>query len=193
MLKLQASRFVECTLLPAKLAESKRKLRLIDYQSNFIKGERIPAFLLHPTKESSTTGQLTGELNPLFKFTSNSVQMDGMEEFSAGQLAWGVAEGVNKIRRGKCVQLRLEGFISAEKQPAKKKRKASVKEEKVKGDEADEQPAPSRSIPDPGFDWSIEGYTMEDLDGVALGQKEGRKARKRTAEGAAKENKKVSS
>uniref|UniRef100_A0A915ER45 S1 motif domain-containing protein n=1 Tax=Ditylenchus dipsaci TaxID=166011 RepID=A0A915ER45_9BILA len=190
-------RIVECTLDEAKIAETHKKLRLINYQSEFDYGARVAAYVVSP--EHSTLNTLSGttilgEVNPQFKVMISAERTNKVahpaskdantemeicgELFSGGELVFGKVVGVNKTKRCKYVELTLLD----EDKKSKKKRTKAVSEVKEELDDTKDDvfvlPSPAFApknmtctqrkrrfvkVQEATFEWSLAGFTMDDL------------------------------
>ncbi|KAF7639764.1 hypothetical protein Mgra_00000686 [Meloidogyne graminicola] len=114
----KSNRIVECTARCDKLNESRRKLSILNYRSEFNLGNVITTFIVK--KSQNTTTYLSAEINPDFtaiipkenikinsKFDLQSPQLSISEMFDNGELRFGRVIGVNKTNRGKVIVLEL--------------------------------------------------------------------------------------
>ncbi|KAI3418862.1 hypothetical protein GPALN_007962 [Globodera pallida] len=121
----QSDRIVECTCIPDKVQESRKKLSLIRYREEFNTGNIVPVFIVDTAKkEEEDTDQphIIGEINPDFRAiipldqkpsattnteTEEAKPTNHLQLFDTGELRYGRVVSVNKTKKGRVVCLSL--------------------------------------------------------------------------------------
>ncbi|KAI6186326.1 Protein RRP5-like protein [Aphelenchoides besseyi] len=182
------TRFVECTMVPSKIAEPHKKLRLINYKSLFERGDRVNVFVGDVMKmKSSDHKYIIAEINPLFfahipnhyvdriKPSSDAdIQLSSDDltlKFNNGELLRGLVISQSRTARAKYLTVALGDCILKEEPEDEETSRNKVKKRKkqnseTKAEEDDETKPDESMISDPGFDFSTNMFSMENLSKV---------------------------
>uniref|UniRef100_A0A914GQJ6 Uncharacterized protein n=1 Tax=Globodera rostochiensis TaxID=31243 RepID=A0A914GQJ6_GLORO len=121
----QSDRIVECTCIPDKVQEPRKKFSLIRYREEFSTGNIVPVFIVDTAKkeeEDTDQSHIIGEINPDFRAiialdskasaTTNTEMEEAkptnhLQLFDTGELRYGRVVSVNKTKKGRVLCLSL--------------------------------------------------------------------------------------